>query len=280
MKFSRSIPALSSTTLFFLLLNLTSLPSVTLACDRPCQIEVSHAFSEKYQILSDHYFSLIRDTLETTVFHGIPIGTTATIPQDQAKEAIRIFQEAVSRAQDSWDVDLSRKVYESLFEDEPNFVGDCVADIPPEIVNPKFTQGPTPGSTIEWTMQDCHATDYICGKTPSICHFLPMIKLRVGNKLRGLLRSKMDTGDDTDLYANYLSPALQRILVKFGGEGGEAGERSGGLNEYKIALHGNLNMIMEKCVEEIDASTNVGGGFGSWLKVWDREIQERVLTFS
>lgn len=252
------------------------LPTLTQACNRQCQREIPHVFADKYQIVSGHYFDHLRTQIGTLFFQDVPLGRPI-ITKAQSEQAIQILQESVTRAQNTWDVSLSRRAFEAIFEDEPNFVGDCVENIPSDRVLQKFT---TPnhkgaGGAPLWTIQDCHETDYICGKPPSICHFLPLIKKRIAQKVKSGLRSKLDTGDDTDLYVNYLGPALQRILDDY-----EA------LAPYKAVLHGTLNLIMVGCSEEIDrlgvGEVEVDWVEGStlWKKEWDQEIREKVLTYT
>jgi len=259
---------------------LCSLPTLTMACNRQCQREVLHVFADKYQPVSSHYFDHLRTQIGSILFQDLPLGTT-TITKAQSQKAIQIMQESVTRAQNTWDVDLTRKAFEAIFVDEPNFVGDCVENIPPERVLQKFTTpnhkgaGDSGGGGPLWTIQDCHEANYICGQPPSICHFLPLIKKRISTKVKAGLRSKLDTGDDTDLYVNYLGPALQRILDEYEG-----------LTPFKAVLHGTLNLIMVGCLEEIDrlgvgeADIDWVEGSTLWKKEWDQEIREKVLTYT
>ncbi|GJJ68348.1 hypothetical protein EMPS_00694 [Entomortierella parvispora] len=212
------------------------------------------------------------------LFQDLPLEMAIT--QTQLQEAIQILQESVTRAQNAWDVDLSGKAFEAIFKDEPNFTGNCVENIPPERVLPKFAapnhRGTGDGGDgLLWTMTDCHETNYICGEPPSICHFLPLIKKRISTKVEAGLRSKLDTGDDTDLYSNYLGPGLQTILDDFEG-----------LSPFKAVLHGTLNLIMAGCLEEIDrlgfgeVEKNWAEGSTLWKYGWDQEIREKVLTYT
>ncbi|KAF8964853.1 hypothetical protein BGZ46_000711 [Entomortierella lignicola] len=227
-----------------------SLPSVQ-ACEHDCQVGVSHAFADKYQLLSSHYFSLLSQNIDDSLFYGVP--HLEILTPVESGEAIHIMRDSITKAQNAWDVTLFQTIFETIFQDEPKFKGDCN--------NPHRVTQPHLG--VNWTMPDCHNMDYICGNPPSICHFMPMIKDRIVKKLIYQLQERMD-GNDSDIYANFIGPALQTLLQQYTK-----------LVPYTAAIHGNLNHILEvvrgKLVEFADAD--------QWRREWDMDIKILLLTF-
>jgi hypothetical protein len=267
---SRAITA----TLLALILTLTRLSE---ACERHCQLNVSHAFADKYQILTSQHFSTLSTKIDQSLFHGVP--ATAYSPTE-AKNAIQHLQEAVTKAQYAWDVSLSRTVFDTIFTDEPKFKGDCN--------EPHRVDQPSLG--VNWTMADCHAMDYICGNPPSICHFIPMIKTRIERKLADQLEIKIGgssglfrggasengrgSADEADVYANFLGPALSKVLMTHPK-----------LEAYQATMHGNLNQILELVKEQIVAeAARLAPGAEpmkneKWKPEWDLEIKLLLLSF-
>ncbi|KAF9159500.1 hypothetical protein BGX21_006655 [Mortierella sp. AD011] len=232
-------------------LALSLAPSAVQACERECQVNVSHAFADKYQVLSNEYFTLLSRKVEESLFYGISAGDVLTpIEKDDAVKTIR---DSVAKAQNAWDVTIFQTVFDTIFKDEPKFKGDCNH---PHRVN-------QPPRGVNWTMPDCHNMDYICGNPPSICHFMPMIKTRIVNKLIYQLQERVD-GDDSDVYANYIGPALQTLLMQ-----------QPKLGDYSSRLHANLNQIMEVIKKELLNFANDA----QWKREWDMEIKILLLTF-
>ncbi|KAF8924143.1 hypothetical protein EDD21DRAFT_156512 [Dissophora ornata] len=239
-------------------LALTFTPSTVLACERECQVNVSHAFADKYQMISSDYFTLLNHKIGESFFYGIPnIGQLLT--PAESVTAVKTLQDSVIKAQTAWDVTIFPTVFDTIFKDEPKFKGDCNH---PHRVN-------QPPRGVNWTMPDCHNMDYICGNPPSICHFMPMIKTRIVKKLKTQLEEKMD-GDDSDVYVNFLGPALQELLAT--DPPGGLGEK---LQKYAATLHGNLNQILETIKLDLENfAVEV-----QWKKEWDLEIKILLLTF-
>ncbi|KAI1320955.1 hypothetical protein EDD11_009278 [Mortierella claussenii] len=205
-----------------------------------------------YQILSNDYFTSLSHKIEQSLFYGIPTAETTLTPAETTA-AIKILQDSVERAQNAWDVSIFHTVFDTIFKDEPKFKGDC--NYPKRVTQPPLG--------VNWTMPDCHNMDYICGNPPSICHFMPMIKTRIVQKLRAELQTRVD-GDDGDVYINFLGPALQTLL-----------QQQPKVAKSQAALHGNLNQILAKVKDELI-------GFASeaqWQKEWDMEIKILLLTF-
>ncbi|KAG0282167.1 hypothetical protein BGZ96_000778 [Linnemannia gamsii] len=246
------------------------------ACERQCQLNVSHAFADKYQLLTSQHFSTLSTKIEQSLFHGVP--TTAYSPTE-ATNAIQHLQEAVIKAQRAWDVSLFRTVFDTIFVDEPKFKGDCN--------EPHRVDQPILG--VNWTMADCHAMDYICGNPPSICHFMPMIKTRIERKLAvqleikvggssGLIEGVSENGDgsadEADVYANFLGPALSKVLMTHPK-----------LEAYQATMHGNLNQILEIVGNQIVVEAAfLAPGAGpvkneKWRSEWDLEIKLLLLSF-
>ncbi|KAG0262394.1 hypothetical protein BG011_010191 [Mortierella polycephala] len=244
-----------STTIFGMLSTLAFLPfmlSSAQACERDCQVNVSHAFSDKYQQLTADYFKLLSRKADESLFYGIPVKTILN-PEDTTK-AIQSVQDSVTSAQSAWDVTIAQTIYDTIFNDEPRFKGDCKAPL-------RVTQPPV---GVSWTMVDCHLQDYICGNPPSICHFLPMIRARIVKKLSDQLQLRMD-GDDSDVYANFLAPALHKLLTQ-----------QPKLEQYTARLHGNLNQILEDVKDRIASSFEAEE---QWRHEWDMDIRTLLLTF-
>ncbi|KAF9309978.1 hypothetical protein BG003_009068 [Podila horticola] len=229
------------------------LPSSSYACERACQVNVSHAFADKYQLLSTHYFTLLDTRIQASFLYGLP---TALMTQQETDHTFSRLSVAVTRAQNSWDLSLFRSIFDTIFVDEPTFMGDCN--------DPHRVDQPPIG--VNWTMSDCHLMDYICGNPPSICHFMPMIKTRIVRKLKGQLASKMDGGQDADVYVNFLGPALQSIL-----------QIQPTLVEYSARLHGNLNQILEGI--KVDVETGFAEEEREWQRRWDLEIKTLLLSY-
>ncbi|KAG0260295.1 hypothetical protein BGZ95_004492 [Linnemannia exigua] len=252
----------------------------TQACERSCQLSVSHAFADKYQLLTSRHFLTLSQKINQSFFHGVPPPPAAYTPTE-GNNAILHLQESLTRAQQAWDVSLFRTVFDTIFVDEPQFRGDCN--------EPHRVDQPAAG--VNWTMSDCHAMDYICGNPPSICHFLPMIKVRIERKLAGLLGVKVGGGsvgssdggsgtpgsaDDGDLYANFLGPALSKVIMTHPT-----------LEPYTATLHGNLNQILEivgdQIVKEAALFARPGAepfrGDERWRPEWDLEIKLLLLSF-
>lgn len=139
-------------------------------------------------------------------------------------------------------------------------------------------------------MADCHAMDYICGNPPSICHFLPMIKTRIERKLAeqleimiagssgivggGVSENGEGSADEADVYANFLGPALSKVVMTHPK-----------LEEYQATMHGNLNQILEIVKDQIVGETAyLVPGAGpvrneQWRAEWDLEIKSLLLSF-
>ncbi|KAF9381004.1 hypothetical protein CPB97_007999 [Podila verticillata] len=231
------------------------LSSSTQACERACQVNVSHAFADKYQLLSAHYFTLLDTRIQASFLYGLP-PTPTLMTQQEANHTLRRLSSAVTRAQTSWDLSLFRTIFDTIFVDEPKFKGDC--NEPQRVVQPPLG--------VNWTMSDCHSMNYICGKPPSICHFMPMIKTRIVRKLKEQLAGKLNGGQDADVYVNFLGPALQTIL-----------QSQPMLREYTARLHGNLNQILEWVQADVEV------GFAEeereWQRQWDLEIKTLLLSY-
>ncbi|KAF9434104.1 hypothetical protein BGZ76_008550 [Entomortierella beljakovae] len=224
-------------------------PSV-LACERECQVNVSKAFADKYEYLSNQYFTMLNNKIDDALFYGVPADAVTAAEKTTALNTIK---DAVTAAQTAWTQTIFKTVFDTIFKDEPKFKGDC--NVPHRVNQPPLG--------VNWTMPDCHNMDYICGNPPSICHFMPMIKTRIVNKLIGQLQAKVD-GDDSDVYTNNLGPALQTIV---------AAEPK--LQPFAATLHGNVNMVMETIkVSLVDFADKV-----QWQHAWDMEIKILLLTF-
>ncbi|KAG0058162.1 hypothetical protein BGZ90_005098 [Linnemannia elongata] len=132
--------------------------------------------------------------------------------------------------------------------------------------------------------------DYICGNPPSICHFLPMIKTRIERKLAeqlettiggssgivggGISENGGGSADEADVYANFLGPALSKIVMTHPK-----------LEMYQATIHGNLNQIQEIVKDQIVVETSyLMPGAGpvkneKWKAEWDLEIKLLLLSF-
>ncbi|KAF9910738.1 hypothetical protein EC991_005723 [Linnemannia zychae] len=125
--------------------------------------------------------------------------------------------------------------------------------------------------------------DYICGNPPSICHFLPMIKIRIERKLASLLRMKVGGGegngsvestDDGDVYSNFLGPALSKVVMTHPK-----------LEPFIPTLHGNVNQILEIVRDQIAAEEALFAAGADpvkderWNPEWDMDIKLLLLSF-
>ncbi|KAF9578605.1 hypothetical protein BGW38_005512 [Lunasporangiospora selenospora] len=229
---------------------LTITPSAVQACERECQVNVSHAFADKYEVLSRNYYTTISTKIDSSLLYGVPEGTLTAQEQASAKQAITT---AVSQASDAWSTSIFRTVFDSIFKDEPKFKGDCN--------NPKRVIQPPRG--VWWKMTDCNEMDYICGNPPSICHFMPMIKSRTTQKLSYQLQTLLD-GNDADVYSNYVGPALIQMMAD-----------QPKLAPFQATMHGNLNEILENVKAELKDFANDH----QWEPSWDLEIKKLLLTF-
>ncbi|KAF9913209.1 hypothetical protein BX616_010156 [Lobosporangium transversale] len=232
-------------------LALSFTPTFVQACERECQVNVSRAFADKYQIVSGDYFTLLNSKVEKSLFYGVPVNDL--LSSVETNNAIKLIQESVVKAQNAWDVTIFQTVFDTIFKDEPKFKGDCN--------HPYRVKQPPLG--VNWTMPDCHNMDYICGNPPSICHFMPMIKTRIVKKLMMQLQARVD-GDDSDVYINYIGLALQTLLTQ-----------QPKLQTYSATLHGNLNQVLEELKQDLIQFANEG----QWKKEWDMEIKILLLTF-
>lgn len=221
-----------------------------LACERECQVNVSRAFADKYEGLSNVYFTVLHQKIDESLFYGIPRDAFTSAEKEAA---IKTIQDSVTTAQAVWDSSVFQTVFDTIFKDEPKFKGDC--NHPHRVVQPP--------RGVNWTMSDCHMMDYICGNPPSICHFMPMIKTRIVLKLKSQLQVRFD-GDNSDIYVNNLASALQVVLTV-----------QPKLQAYVAALHANLNQILESITGTIVDYANET----QWKKEWDTEIKYLLLTF-
>ncbi|KAF9209402.1 hypothetical protein BGZ49_004707 [Haplosporangium sp. Z 27] len=221
-----------------------------LACEHECQVNVSRAFADKYEELSNGYFTLLSDKIENSLFYGIP---EDVLTAAEKETAIKTAKDAVVVSKTTWAASLFQTVFDTIFKDEPKFKGDCN--------NPHRVVQPPRG--VNWTMPDCHNMDYICGNPPSICHFMPMIKTRIVKKLIGQLQESVD-GDNSDVYINNLGPALQNILTA-----------QPKLTTYAATLHGNLDQILESVKDSLVNFADQA----QWKPVWDMEIKILLLSF-
>ncbi|KAF9943002.1 hypothetical protein BGZ67_008633 [Mortierella alpina] len=231
-------------------LALTFAPSFARACEHECQVNVSHAFADKYQQLSSIYFTLLSQRVQDQIFHGIPVNTMGELDKNNA---IKLINHAVTQAQNSWDVTIYPTVFHAIFKDKPPFKGDCN--------DPHRVQQPPPG--VNWTMSDCHKMDYICGNPPSICHFMPMIKERIAKQLVAQLQARVG-GVDSDMYINFLRPAVDRLLMQ-----------QDKFSTFQVALRGNVNQVLESFQDVTDNFANED----QWSHGWDMEIKTLLLTF-
>jgi len=224
-------------------------PSV-LACERECQVNVSRAFADKYEILSNQYFTLLNQKVEASFFYGIP---NNPLNPTESADVLKTMSDSITGAQEAWSKTIFQTVFDTIFKDEPKFKGDCNV---PHRVN-------QPPRGVNWTMPDCHNMDYICGNPPSICHFMPMIKTRIVKKLTTQLQDRVN-GDDSDVYVSFIGPALQNIL------GGTPK-----LTAHLKTLHANLNQILESVRDELATFADDE----NWKPEWDMEIKWLLLTF-
>ncbi|KAF9088013.1 hypothetical protein BGX23_007696 [Mortierella sp. AD031] len=224
-------------------------PSV-LACERDCQVNVSRTFAEKYELISNTYYTLLNDRVTKSLLYGIPEHALTGM---EVNLAIKTVKDSVDQAKDAWGKTIFQTVFDTIFKDEPKFKGDC--NHPRHVIQPPLG--------VNWTMADCHNQDYICGNPPSICHFMPMIKTRIVRKLTLQLQARVD-GDDSDVYANYVGPALQNVLTA-----------QPKLAPYAAVLHGNLNQILEAVKRDL----NNFASETQWERAWDLEIKYNLLTF-
>ncbi|KAF9542065.1 hypothetical protein EC957_002358 [Mortierella hygrophila] len=224
-------------------------PSV-LACERECQVNVSHAFADKYDLISKTYYSFLGDRVEKSLFYGVP---EQALSAAEVTATIKTIKDSIDQAEAAWSKTIFPTIFDTIFKDEPKFKGDC--NHPHRVIQPP--------RGVNWTMPDCHNMDYICGNPPSICHFMPMIKTRIVKKLTLQLQARVD-GDDSDVYANYIGPALQTALTA-----------QPKLAPFGAVLHGNLNQILE----EVKKTLNSFASETQWLHEWDLSIKILLLTF-
>ncbi|KAG0225704.1 hypothetical protein BGW41_004579 [Actinomortierella wolfii] len=225
-------------------------PTTVQACERECQQNVSHAFADKYQNISDSYYSYLGENIEKYVLWGIP---ESAYTKAESDNAVATFKDAVEEARKAWALKIYPNVFTSIFADEPKFKGDCN--------HPKRVTQPPLG--VWWKLEDCHQMDYICGNPPSICHFMPMIKKRIREKFIRMLQESVD-GDESDLYSNYLGPALDKVVTN-----------NAKLAPYKPNLHANLDEILDGIKE---AFANFADD-SQWKPEWDMDIKLMLLTF-
>ncbi|KAK3807593.1 MAG: hypothetical protein J3Q66DRAFT_406131 [Benniella sp.] len=221
-------------------------PTPVQACERECQVNVSLAFADKYKVVSGDYFTILSQKLDESLFYGVP--------EDLKEPVVKAFQADITKVKTVWDDSLFKTVFDTIFKDEPKFKGDC--NHPPRVRQPP--------RGVNWVMSDCHKMDYICGNPPSICHFMPMIKHRISSKLSNQLVTLID-GDTSDLFANYLSHSLTKVVEDYPE-----------LEQYRANFHGNLDQIMTTVG---DLATKEFAGDGQWEWGWDTEIKELLLTF-
>ncbi|KAF9978270.1 hypothetical protein BGZ73_003077 [Actinomortierella ambigua] len=224
-------------------------PSVQ-ACERECQQNVSRAFADKYEVISNYYYGFLNENIENSLFWGVP---KASYSKAEAESSLVTLQTAVDEARKAWNTKIYTNVFDSIFKDEPKFKGDC--NHPKRVIQPPLG--------VWWKPEDCHQMDYICGNPPSICHFMPMIKKRIRIKFIDMLQLSVD-GDESDVYANYIGPALDKIITDHAK-----------LAPYKPTLHANLNQIL-------DVLRGTFEDFASnkqWKREWDEEIKQLLLTF-
>ncbi|KAF9933381.1 hypothetical protein BGZ65_004151 [Modicella reniformis] len=220
------------------------------ACERECQVNVSRAFADKYEVLSNNYFTILSDKVQESLFDGIP---SVTLTYTEKENVLSRFQDWIVSAQTAWDSTVFQTVFDTIFKDEPKFKGDC--NHPHRVIQPR--------RGVNWTMSDCHKMDYICGNPPSICHFMPMIKTRIVNKLKFQLVARFD-GFNSDIFVNSLSPALQTVLTDLPL-----------LQAYVTILNTNLGHILDSIKEDIiDFADD-----SQWKREWDSLIKYLLLTF-
>ncbi|KAG0380041.1 hypothetical protein BGX24_010455 [Mortierella sp. AD032] len=239
-----------STTALFGTISMALFAPSVLACERECQVNVSRAFADKYEVISNTYYTYLNERVEKALFYGVPEQTLSGMERDAA---IKTVQDAVDQAKVGWAKTIFQTVFDTIFKDEPKFKGDCN--------HPKRVTQPPLG--VNWLMPDCHNMDYICGNPPSICHFMPMIKTRIVKKLSVQLQGRVE-GDDSDVYLNYVGPALQNVITA-----------QPKLAPFVAVLHGNLNQILEGVKKDLDSFASET----QWQHSWDLDIKNLLLTF-
>jgi hypothetical protein len=140
--------------------------SSTKACEEPCALGVSEAFSDKYKQELEPLFDNFKTDVVSNALNGVDttkfggsiataitnaIGTTADTIKAKFFESLQSF------------------AYDAIFNQQPKFKGDCN--------HPKRVTQPPKG--VAWKPSDCVAMDYICGNPPSICHHLDIVKARI-----------------------------------------------------------------------------------------------------
>jgi len=96
-------------------------PSV-LACERECQVNVSHAFADKYKLISNTYFTFLSDRVEKSLFYGVP---EQTLSGTEVTATIKTIKDSIDQASAAWSNTIFQTVFDTIFKDEPKFKGDC-----------------------------------------------------------------------------------------------------------------------------------------------------------
>ncbi|KAI9020023.1 hypothetical protein CLU79DRAFT_704511 [Phycomyces nitens] len=186
----------------------------TLACEPDCRHGLANDFSKFYSPVLEVVFDQLSERLIAEATKPITIAEqlSAVIYEEDIRKDIRAI---ISPTVKNFEGDYAEKkvedsIFKVMFAEENPFKGDCNT---PKRIDRKM---PPPGES--WTREECEKMDYICGNPPSICHFLPDIKLRIVNRIRQQLSDygRYQQGLLFRTLSQAYKQSVQGTMVKYG----------------------------------------------------------------
>ncbi|KAL0094273.1 hypothetical protein F4703DRAFT_1817477 [Phycomyces blakesleeanus] len=187
---------------------------LTLACEPDCRHGLANDFSKFYSPVLQMAIDELHEKLAAELTKPITIAEqlSVVVYEENIREDVRtnigpalkgFVAEAVGKK-------LEDGIFKVMFAEELPFKGDCN--------NPKRIDRKMPPPGESWTREECEKMDYICGNPPSICHFLPDIKLRIVGRIRQQLHdyARYQQGLLFRTIAQAYRQSVHNTLVKYG----------------------------------------------------------------
>jgi len=211
-------------------LSLFVISSVSLisACEQPCRIGVSSAFS----IVYDPQIKIVFGNLTAAMSAGlVPDSLIAGVApkinvNDLQSQVGKTISTTVSGIENSLLSKVNRTLLDAIFVQEPKFKGDCG----------NLVKQPPVG--VPWTLDDCAKQTTICGNPPSVCNHIAQVKQR---NIAAIM-TQMVAG--TKSIANQIMTQVQTVLNSaFSKAGADTSSKNTAVSNLTSSMQVNLNAI-------------------------------------
>ncbi|OZJ02676.1 Phosphoenolpyruvate carboxykinase [ATP] [Bifiguratus adelaidae] len=186
-----------------ILLAAISTLAVAKACETDCRNGVAEAFAGYYGKVTDIHFNELAKDISQGLWTSV-----SSVPSNIQQEVTSAVTDQVKTMNQNFNGRLQPLFVNAIFNQEPRFKGDCN--------HPKRVQWAMPPDGVNWTLAECDAMDYICGNPPSVCHFLPMIKVRLIKNMQDALSSYTVSTTKPMNYVTALNDVISTTLQSIG----------------------------------------------------------------